>query len=82
MKVSADCVYTVFPLAISLVVVNGGHDKDDWKLLHELLPEVQGEFTVSVRDNREKASVKSEYLIQKSLGSLYCVNLYDVREQV
>jgi hypothetical protein len=52
-KALVDYVNTVFGLAIVLVVVGGGHLKLDLKVLHKLLPEVRGELTLSIRDNRE-----------------------------
>jgi hypothetical protein len=63
-------------------VVRGGHLKHNLKVLHKLLPEVQGESTVSARDNREGVSVKSEYLVQMDLSSLFSINILKDREQV
>jgi hypothetical protein len=77
-----DCVNAAFCLAIALVVVGGGHLGCDLKVLHELLPEVQGELAVSVRDNREGVFMNCEYLLQKDLGSLFCINILGDREQV
>jgi hypothetical protein len=71
-----------FCLAITLVVVRGGNLELDLKVLHKLLPKVQGESTVPVRDNREEVSINSEYLVQRDLGSLFSINILGDREQV
>jgi hypothetical protein len=72
----------VFCLTIGLVVVRDDHLELYLKVLDELLPEVQGESTVSIRVNGEKVSVNSEYLIQKDLGSLFSIHILGDRKQV
>jgi hypothetical protein len=52
MKVLADHANVELCLAIGLVVVRGYHVGLNLKVLHQLLPEVRGESTVSVGDNR------------------------------
>jgi hypothetical protein len=64
------------------VVVGAGHLKLDLKVLHELLSEVPGELTVSVRDTRERVSMNSEYLVQKNVGSLLSIDIVGDWEQV
>jgi hypothetical protein len=81
-KTLADHVNIVFSLAISLVVVGGGHLKLDLKVFHKLLLEVQGELTVSGKDNRERVSMNSEYLVQKDLGSLLSIDILGDWESV
>jgi hypothetical protein len=78
----ADHANAAFHLAIGLVVVGGGHLKLTLKVLHKLLPEVRGESTVYVRDNREGVSMNSQYLVQKDLGRLLSIYILGDREQV
>jgi hypothetical protein len=51
--VLTNCMHTAFWLAIGCVVVAGDHLELTLKVLHKLLPEVQGELTVKVGDNKE-----------------------------
>jgi hypothetical protein len=74
-KAMIDHVNVALCLAIALVVVSGGHLNLNLKVLHKLLPEVQDELTISVRDNREGVSMKSAYLVQKDLSSLLSLNI-------
>jgi hypothetical protein len=63
-------------------VLAAGYHKFDLKVVHKLLPEVWGQSTVSVRDNREGVSMNSKYLVQKVLGSLFSINILGDRHQV
>jgi hypothetical protein len=51
-------------------------------ILHEILPGVQGELTVPIRDNSQRVTVNSECLVEKDLGSLLSINILGNREQV
>jgi hypothetical protein len=64
------------------VVVGGSHFKLNVKVFHELLPEGRGELTVSVRDNRERVSRNSEWLVQKDMSSLLSIDILGYKEQV
>jgi hypothetical protein len=77
-----DFVKAAFCLAICLVVVRGSYLEPELKFLPELLLEVRGELTVSFRDNRERVSMYSEYLVQKDLGGWLCINSLGDRKQV
>jgi hypothetical protein len=81
-KALANGANAAFGLTTGLVVVGGGHFKLNLKVLYELLSEVRGELTVSVRDNREGISMNSEYLVQKNLGSLLNIDILGNWEQV
>jgi hypothetical protein len=77
-----DRVNAVFCLVVGLVVVQGGYLKLDLKVFHKLLPEVGGDSTVSVRNNRVEVTINVEYLVLKDLGSLFSINIPGDREQV
>jgi hypothetical protein len=75
-----DHVNVAFHLTSGLVVEGGGHLKLNVKDFQELLPEVQGESTVSVRDNREGVFMNSEYLVQNDLDSLFSIDILGDRK--
>ena len=51
-KALADSSYSVFCLAIGLVMVSGSHVEFNLDVGHKLLPKVGGEPEVSIRDDR------------------------------
>jgi hypothetical protein len=81
-KTLSDCATIVFSLSMGQVVVPSGYLKLDLKVLHNLLLEVQHVSTVSVRDHRERVSLKNKYHVQKDLGSVLCINILEDWEQV
>jgi hypothetical protein len=81
-KTLTDSANTAFCLAISLVVVRGGHFELNLKVPYKLLPGVQGKSTVSLRDNRAGVSVNSNYLFQNNLGRSFNIDILGDREQV
>jgi hypothetical protein len=80
MEALIDRVNMAFCLTIDLGVLRGRHLELNLKVLHELLSEVRGELTISVRENRAEVSIHSKYLVQKDLCSPFSINLFGNRE--
>ena len=77
-KALEDGPYSVFSLAIGLVMVSGGHVEINFDVGHRLLPKAGGESGVSIRDNRSGETVDREDSFDEDVGSFdFCDILRD-----
>ena len=71
-KSLADGSYSVFSLAIGLVVVGGGHVEINLNVGHELLPKAGGESRISIREDRRGETMDREDSFKEDVSSFDC----------
>ena len=74
-KALAEGSYSVFSLAIGLVMVSSSHFKINLDVGHKLLRKAGGEPGVSIRDDRGGETVDREDCFNKDIGSFDCCDV-------
>ena len=74
-KALADSPDSAFCLAISLVMVSGGHVEINLDVGHKLLPKAGGESRISIRDDRSGKTVDREDSFNDDVSSFDCCDV-------
>ena len=78
----ADCPYSAFSLAISLVMVSGGHVEINLDVGNKLLPKAGGESRISIRDDGSGKTVDREDSFNEDVSSFDCCDVLGYWDEV